>query len=237
MKRTLALASALFVFGTVPAQTTGLNGEFSLGFATQDIWRGAVIDDGLTFIPKLDLGFGTGTHFTARGSIAMDSSNFDEWRFGIHHDLDLVAMTLSFGAMMYEREGGGDTSEIWAAARMKWLTPFTFMVVRDIDLVEGMYFRVGTGSGVGITTPLFGASANISWDIWLGYADADMAGYYGSADAGFADAGAMVSAKFAVSNATITLWGKVTTLVDPDFTTMTGDRTNFAIGASAGWKF
>jgi hypothetical protein len=235
MKRTLALASLLVVSGSAQAQ--GTSGEFSLGFATQDIWRGAVIDDGLTFIPKLDLGFGAGTHLTARGSIAMDSSNFDEWRFGIHHDQDLIAMTLSFGAMMYEREGGGDTTEIWASAKMKWLMPFTFTVVKDIDLTDGMYYRVGMGSGIGVSTPILGVNANVSWDIWLGYADSDMAAYYGSADGGFADAGAMISAKFGVQKATITVWGKVTSLVDPDFTTMTGDRTNFAFGASAGWKF
>jgi hypothetical protein len=237
MKRSLAIASALLVFGTAQAQNNALTGEFSLGFATQDIWRGAVIDDNLTFIPMLDLGFGTGTHLTARGSIATDSSNMDEWRFGIHHEFDLIAMSLAVGAMMYEREGGGDTTEIWARAKMKWLTPFTFMIARDIDLVEGTYFRVGTGSGVGLSTPLFGTSAAINWEIWLGYADADFAVYYGSADGGFADAGGMVSATFTVSEATIKLWAKATTLVDPDFTTMTGDRTNVAIGASAGWRF
>jgi hypothetical protein len=235
MKRTLALAVAAVAFGSAHAQ--GTSGEFKLGFATQDIWRGTLVNNGLTFIPMVDVGFGTGTHLTARGSVVMDGDGFDEWRFGLHHDLDLVAATVSFGAMMYEREGGGDTTEIWASAKMKWLTPFTFTVVRDIDLVEGTYFRVGTGSGIGAGVPLFGANANVSWDIWLGYADGDFAGYYGSADAGFADAGGKIAATFSLQEMSVTVWGKVTTLVDPDFTTFTGDRTNFAVGASAGWKF
>jgi hypothetical protein len=235
MKRSLALASACLAFGAAQAQTG--SGELSLGLASQEIWRGAVINDGLTFIPKVDFSLGTGTHLTARGSIAMQSGGFDEWRFGIHHELDLVAATLAFGAMMYDREGGGDTSEIWASAKMKWLLPFTFTVVRDIDLTDGMYFRVGAGSGLGLSTPLFGANASVTWEIWLGFADDDMAVYYGSLDGGFADLGGKIVAEFGVSNATVRVWAKVATLVDPDFTTMTGDRTNFAVGASAGWRF
>ena len=235
MKRSLALLVALLAFGSARAQTG--SGELTLGLSSQDIWRGAVINDGLTFIPRFDYGFGTGTHLTARGSIAMQSGGLDEWRFGLHHDLDLIAATVSFGAMMYDREGGGDTSEIWASARMKWVMPFTFTAVRDIDLTDGMYYRVGMGSGVGVTTPLFGANASITWDIWLGYADDDMAPYYGSLDGGFADLGGKVVAEFGVSNATVRVWALVTSLVDPDFTTMTGDRTNFAFGASAGWRF
>jgi hypothetical protein len=237
MKRTLALIAVLGAFGLVQAQGN-LTGEFKLGVATQDIWRGTLVNDGMTVIPMLDLGFGTGTHLTARGSLGLEGDGMDEWRFGAHHDLDLVAMTLSFGATLFDREGsGGDTTEVWAAARMKWLTPFTFMAAMDIDEIEGMYFRVSTGSGVGASVPILGANANVSWDIWLGYADDDYAVYYGSAEGGFADLGGKVSANFALQEATLSVWAMVTTLVDPDFTTFTGDRTNYSIGASMGWRF
>jgi hypothetical protein len=82
-----------------------------------------------------------------------------------------------------------------------------------------------------------GANANVSWEIWLGYADDDYAVYYGSAEGGLADAGGRVNARFSLQEMTLDVWAKVFTLVDPDFTTMTGDRTNFSVGASVGWKF
>jgi len=237
MKRTLALIAALGAFALTQAQGT-LSGEFKLGLATQDIWRGTLVNDGMTFIPMIDLGFGTGTHITGRGAIVMDGDGFDEWRFGIHHSLDLVAATVSFGAMMFEREGtGGDTTEIWASAKMKWLTPMSFMAAMDIDVVEGMYYRIGMDSGIGVSTPLMGMSANVGWEIWLCYADDDFAAYYGAADAGLADAGGKLHATFAIDDATVTAWVKYVTLVDPDFTTFTGDRSNLAFGESVGWRF
>ena len=238
MRRSLFAYLLLALWTLGRAQTPGLKGEFQLGLASRDIWRGSLLNDGTTFLPAVDLGFGTGTHATVRGSLGMDGNGTDEWRYGLRQDLDLVAATLSIGVTRFDRESlFADTTEISASAKMKWLIPFTFMVARDIDKVDGTYFRVGLGSGVPKIS-LFSVSASLSWDMWLGYADGDFAAfYYGSSDAGLADAGGRVVATFGVQQATVSVWALVTTLVDPDFNTFTGDRTNFAVGATVGWKF
>lgn len=236
MKRSIPLLVALGCLSVAHAQTT--SGEFKLGASSQELFRGAITNDGLTLVPMLRLDLGTGTSVWARAALVQDGGGQDEWRFGIKHTLDLVAASLTIGATRYERPGiFPHTSEVFASAKMKWLVPFTFKVVRDVDVVEGGYYRVSTGSGTP-NVSLLNMSAQVDWDIWLGYADGSYAGvYYGDGDGGFADLGGKLSAEFSISDATVTAWVMMTTLVDPDYTTVTGDRTNIAVGASIGWRF
>jgi hypothetical protein len=233
MKRFALICLLVSGFGLAQAQGSG---EFSLGVATQDIWRGALVNDDLTFIPMADFSLGTGTHLTARGSLRMQGHGVDEWRWGIRQDLDLVAATLSFGATLYDRDAdGADTTEVWASAKMKWLLPFTFFVARDVDLTDGMYVRASTGSSLGAGA--LGANVEVGWDLWLGWADDKFAATYGSGDAGFADLGGRLTARFAIDQASVSVWAQATTLVDPDFHDFMGDRSNFELGASVGWRF
>jgi hypothetical protein len=235
MKR---FALLLCLASSVPLARAQGSGEFSLGLASQDIWRGTQVNDGLTFIPKMDFSLGTGTHLTVRGSIAMEGDGMDEWRYGIHHTIDLIAASVTFGATFFDREvTAGDTSEIWASAKMKWVLPFTFMAARDIDEVEGTYFRVSTGADIGVGIPVVNAGTSLAWEAWIGYADDDYAIYWGATEAGLADAGAKLTATFTLQQATVRAFVKYVTLVDDDFTTFTGDRSNIAVGASVGWRF
>lgn len=233
MKRILVTLSLVSCVALANAQGSG---TLTLGASSQEIWRGTLLNDGLTFVPKFDYAFGTGTHVTVRGALVMDGDGIDEWRFGIHHSLDLVAATLTFGATFYDREvNAGDTSEVWASARMKWLVPFDFLVAHDIDKVDGTYVRASTGASLGAGA--MGANVDVAWKLWLGWADDNYAANYGATSAGLADAGGSLSASFSLQEATVTAWAKWVTLVDDNFTTFTGDRSNFAIGASVGWRF
>ncbi len=221
----------------VGASAQGLSKETRLEVASANEWRGTVLTDGLVFQPQIEFGLPTGTQLRVWGSFDLENEGINEMQLFLRHNFALGLASATVGAIRYQREGGlPDTTELYGSVSTVLPMPLTFSVWQDIDQVDGLYARVGTGAKIPfIGVP--GTKMDASWRAWLGYSDDEHAAYYGAADAGLADLGGRVTVGFGVGKAWIAPWLQYTTLIDSDFSSANGHRSNVTIGVAFGTGF
>lgn len=235
MKRTLLLVS-LFVLTSI-ASAQGLSKETRLELASANEWRGTVLTDGLVFQPQVDFSLPSGTQLRVWGSFDLEDEGINELQLFLRHNFSVGLANATVGAIRYQREGSwSDTTELYGSFSTTIPMPFTVSIWKDIDAVDGFYARVGTGSNLPfISVP--GTKMDASWRVWLGYSDDEHAAYYGSVNGGVADLGGRVNFAFGVGKAWVAPWLQYTTLVDSDFDSANGHRSNVTYGVAFGMGF
>ena len=236
MRRTLSLLALIAV--SALANSQGMKQDLKWEIATDNIFRGIEMTNGLVLQPSLDLMPKEGTHLYFWGSFDFTGGGgLDDIRFQFSQDVDAVAMSGTFGITRFQRDNGfPSTTEIFGKATMP-LVGITVVAYKDIDAVQGLYIRA-TKSAPMPNFSFAGVRGGLHWQSWLGYSEEKHAlAYYGHKGAGFADLGGRMTASFGVSNGTVDVWAQFTTLVDPSYRSPGGSRTAVTLGASFGLKF
>ena len=215
----------------------GLSKETRLELASANEWRGTVLTDGLVFQPQVDFTFPTGTQFRVWGSFDLENQGINELQLFLRHNLSAGLASTSVGVIRYQREGAlADTTELFGSVSFVIPMPLTFSVWKDFDQVNGLYARLGTGAKLPLVG-VPGTKMDASWRAWVGYSDDAHAAYYGAANSGIADLGGRVTVGFGVGKAWVAPWIQYATLIDTDFSSANGHRSNVTYGVAFGTGF
>ncbi|HXH62399.1 MAG TPA: hypothetical protein VNI20_13710 [Fimbriimonadaceae bacterium] len=235
MKQAVLLAMVLGI--PTLALPQAVQKDVKVEIASANEWRGSLATDGMVVRPQIAFKLPVGPTITGWASLDMENRGGNEYRFTAEQGWNAVVSSGSFGITLYNRnDGRPDTTEIFATLRPFGPTGLKFAAYKDIDAVDGFYARVSTGGSLGAGA--MSARAKLSWDGWIGYSDSKFgAVYYRHNGSGPADLGGRVTMSFGLANGTLEAWAQATTLLNPDYLGMNGDRSTFTIGASFGWQF
>lgn len=236
MFRFLALSVVVIaILGEARAQNSG---AMAVGMESKHDFRGAILNDGWMFTPEIRFDFesnrGLSSSLTMRGHLGLENRGGDSLEATYLRSNNFGRYLGMLGLTRYEREGGfADTTEVFAR-----IYPYgdreTYIVAWwDFDRVDGLYLRATK------TTRLYEESgANkrpliIKLFTSLGFSDSNYAGaYYGASDAGIADLTVHLRADMSLGNAMLFPYIKTTALVDGDYSSGNGKRTNLTFGVS-----